>query len=330
MDVLYWALANGSTGDPRDDPGEDWEAQELPEQLWTQSFSDGLNHAFADCDGDGDVDEADLDVIKENFGETRDGQIGDVYSTGDPGSDPILLLESNETVVPPEGNLNIDLSLGSEMERISNFYGIAFTLNFDESVVGDDEEDVQIDILQDTWLNGSGGGQVMKFIQQDNESGQAQVALVRTDQVPVAGAGEIGKLSIVMEDIVVGRTKINVTNIKLIDLGLNNLPAAPSELEFSVQEKTTSVDRRNQDSGITIYPNPIIENTITIELNSKKETILQVQIYDVNGRQLVDHKFGEFRNIQQMDFDSNYPAGIYTMKVRTDRNWFVQKFNKMH
>ena len=55
VDLLYWGIAQGSAGLPRDEEGTDWGAYSI-DDLWGQTFSNGLDYAYADCDGNGFVE----------------------------------------------------------------------------------------------------------------------------------------------------------------------------------------------------------------------------------------------------------------------------------
>ncbi|MEZ5044970.1 MAG: T9SS type A sorting domain-containing protein [Saprospiraceae bacterium] len=324
IDVLYWAVAKGATGDSRLSPTTDWVSQDLPAVLWDMSFPDGLNFSFADCDGDGDVDDDDKTVIENNFGLVHGTVIPDDYANGNAETDPVLLLTPNATVIPPGGTLEANLSLGTSTDSITNFYGVAFTVIYDPDVVGNQGNDFRLDILDDTWMNGMGDDKVIQFIKNDRNTGVAQIAIVRKNQQTVGGFGDIGTFSIVMEDIVVGLTTINTTDIKMVDLGLIDAPIAPSDFAFSVDSTTATIVPITR-KGIKLFPNPATGQEVTIELEHPTEKIRLVQLFDVNGRLLSSKRFDAIESKQQFHI-GDYPAGIYTFKVITDKRMYIQSF----
>ncbi len=325
IDVLYWAVAKSATGDGRLVPATDWAGQDLPAVLWNQNFPGGLNYAYADCDGDGDVDDDDKTVIENNFGEIHGTVIPDEYATGDPGSDPILLLASGTTTVPPGGLLKADLALGAETDSIANFYGIAFTVVYDPDVVGDQGNDFRLDILEDTWMHGNGDDKVIQFINNDKVNGVAQIAIVRKNQIAVSGYGAIGEFSIVMEDIVVGYSNIAISDIKMTDLELADTPVAPSDLDFSTDTTLTALIRPIGKKGVKLYPNPAAGQEITIELENPEEKIRLVQLFDSAGRLLENRTFGGVAG-KQYFHTGRFPGGIYTLKIYTDKRLYVRSF----
>ena len=324
IDVLYWAVAKNATGDSRLSPTSDWVGQDLPAVLWDLNFPEGLNYAYADCDGDGDVDDDDKTIIENNFGEVHGSVIPDQYATGNQGADPVLLLNPTTTVIPSGGTLEAGLSLGTQTDSISNFYGIAFTVAYDPDVVGNQGNDFELDILEDTWMNGMGDDKVIKFLNNDRDNGIAQIAIVRKNQVPVSGSGDIGIFSIVMEDIVVGLSSINTTDIKMVDIGLVDSPIAPSEVAFSV-DSTTATVRPITRKGIKLYPNPASGQQITLELEGTEEGIRLIQLFDTNGRLISSKTFDTMGAKQALDI-GDLPSGIYTFKVITDRRIYIQSF----
>jgi len=323
IDVLYWAVAKGATGDSRMSPTGDWVGQDLP-AAWDLNFPEGLNYAYADCDGDGDVDDDDKTIIENNFGQVHGEVIPDQYANGVEGADPPLLLAPNTTVVPAGGTLEAELSLGTETDSISNFYGIAFTVTYDPNVVGNRGNDFTLDILDDTWMNGMGDDKVIKFLNNDRDNGIAQIAIVRKNQVPVSGLGKVGTFSIVMEDIVVGLSSINATDIKMVDLSLVDTPIVPTEVTFSV-DSTTATVRSITRRGIKVFPNPVSGQQINIELENPEEHIRLVQLFDTNGRLISSRALDTIGAKQQISLD-HLPSGIYTFKVITDKRIYIHSF----
>ncbi len=328
VDVLYWAIANDAKGDARPNASTDWVGQDLPTTVWADTFPNGLNYAYADCNGDGVVNEADRNLIERNFGLVHGDVIPDEFATGEPTSDPTLLLSSDTTTVSPGGTLNADLSLGTESDSISNFYGIAFTVVYDPEILDQRASAFTLDLLTDTWLNGRGNNKAEQFIVNDPEMGVAQVAIIRKNGEPVSGFGDIGSFKIVMEDIVFLNTTVSNTDIKLVNDELADMMVAPSELKFSIDTVTvTSTRRQIRQKGLKVYPNPVAGNQITLEMDNPDEVIRIVQMFDINGRLLSNQKFGGLQHKEMIDVGA-HPAGIYTFKIVTDKHLYVQSFYK--
>ena len=59
IDLLYLGVAFDEEGPLRPDAGTSWQAHPMGDS-WGQNFPNGMNYAFADADGNGIVNEADL------------------------------------------------------------------------------------------------------------------------------------------------------------------------------------------------------------------------------------------------------------------------------
>ena len=76
----------------------DWAAQD-PSELWYETFPGWIqNFAFADCDGNGNINAADLNIIKDNFWRTQDMVMLDEYFDGTVRQDPQLLLDTDDQI----------------------------------------------------------------------------------------------------------------------------------------------------------------------------------------------------------------------------------------
>lgn len=324
IDVLYWAVAKEATGNSRLSPTTAWIGQILPAVLWDQSFPNGLNYAYADCDGDGDVDDDDKDVIDQNYGNMQAIVIPDEFLVGDPTVDPPLALSTNNALVPSGGTFEANLALGTATDSISNFYGIAFTVKYDPDVVANQGNSFQLDIKEDTWMNGNGDDKVIQFIKNDRDLGVAEIAIVRKNQQMTSGFGEVGTFSIVMEDIVVGLSELNTFDIQMVDLELLDSPIAATDLEFSVDSTTANV-RPITRKGVKLYPNPVDGPSITLELENPEESIQHLQLFDTNGRLVAQWKFDAPTHRQGLDL-REWPAGIYTFKIISNKRVYIRSF----
>jgi len=139
-DVLYWGLAYGVEGPERQNKSTSWNPVRV-DSLWAQSFPDGTNYAFADCNGDGIVDDDDLAVIAENFRNTSGMVREDQSALGIPGIDPPLQLIPQANDVEPGGSLQVALDLGSPDQPINDFYGIAMQFSYTSALVADRQND---------------------------------------------------------------------------------------------------------------------------------------------------------------------------------------------
>ena len=122
IDIIYWAYGKNTEGPARSNISTGWEEQSL-DTLWATEFTDGTNLAFADCNGDGKVDEKDLQVIKDNFNFCRPIASGEYIQKADASCDSILFYQ------PVLAD-----TTDNEQPKTDELFGAAFTFQFDPDV----------------------------------------------------------------------------------------------------------------------------------------------------------------------------------------------------
>lgn len=306
VDLIYMGLGVGNSGSLRDSASNAWTPQNLPTP-WNQATAGGLNHGFFDTDGNGLVDYADTLAIHQNYGLTHGTVIPDSSSFSGGGTMvPELLLSfptdslsfSNDTTVV------LDISLGSPASQVSNILGIAFTLEYDTSVV-----DQLIPNLTGGWLTQNGFYlQIFQLVEN-----RVEVAITRTDQVAVSGSGYIGSIGIVMDD-----------NLRL---------ASTAQLKFEVTQ-LIALNATGQVLSVNGSSDSIAVNALThalppegfaevqIAVNQREGMLYaaglprnaSLALYNLSG-QLVHPRLTSDNGQVRLSMEK-LPAGIYLLEVR--------------
>ena len=327
VDLLYWGIAFGSTGPARSEVSTDWQGLPLAEP-WGQSFPDGINYAYADCDGSGQVDEDDFDdAIEDNYGLTHGIRLPDGYANGQPGAAPRLRLTPDATLVNFGATVNISLSLDDADRPLSNFYGLAASMSYTPNVLaGDDGPD--FDFREDNWIEAD-NSYVEGFYDEPGAPGRAELAVTRTNQQTIpAMPGEIGNFSIVIEDIIVGRSvdtfRLTIDSVLVIDKDLGTIPVVPDTVTIIISDdpNVTAISRRLDTTGIKVFPNPVRE-ACYLELKSSAPEA-EVMLVDQLGRTFPVASRPLRSGIFQLD-RPDVPAGIYWLTVRTADAWYGKK-----
>jgi len=315
VDVLYWGWANGATGASRPDASTDWEAQNLP-AAWSQDFSNGLNYAYADCDGNGMIEEDDFDVIEDNFGLQHGTLSPDGFQNGEEGQAIKLRLETDNNVVGLGSIVQIRLSIDNAIGSNSKFYGMALKMSYTADVLqGDDAPD--FDLTENNWLY-AGDDAVIETIIGDNDNETAGLAITRTNQQSVAiEEGEIGSFSVVMEDIILYSQDtfiLTVDSILLFDDNFSSIAVVPDTLEIIVARDPKEVTAQQKIIPISyqLYPNPTSDKVSLIAAVELSDLVLVDQL----GRTfpLIYERIG----LGQYQIDlPQLPKGIYWIKART-------------
>ncbi len=258
VDVLFFGIAHGSSGPVRPGANANWTGQNIGD-IWSQDFPNGINYAYADCDGNGVINEEDLDeVIKENIFQTHGDVTPDEYSSGTPGeSPPLQLIPQNNNVQPGE-LIIFDVLLGTEDMPIENFYGIAFTLKYNDDFIFLNEWEFEDE--SNAWYDPSGDSS-LHLSEEDSNTDRIEVGITRTNQQSISGQGKLGEVSIVIEDIVFGlqdTLNLEVESIMLIDKDLNTLSVVGDSAYVIVSSPNKTETPLNQETA-TVFPNPETE-----------------------------------------------------------------------
>ena len=326
VDVLYWGSAFGAAGSPRGEISEEWQAFPLPTS-WSQNFPNGLNYAYADCNGDGLVDEDDFDkAISDNYGEIHGSISSDDFANASANvSAPKLMLETNTPVVLPGAIVNIDLSLSPSGQSTENFYGIAFSLKYEPDLLeGDDGPD--FDLAENNWISAD-NSYVQELFVDNKGDGTAMLAITRTDQqaIPIQ-ASSIGAFSIVIENIIFFERDtftLEIDSVRLIGDGFQTIPTITNKIDIIVTTDTTStrdsssvvvtsIDELDDDADETIiFPNPVQDQFFIQASDSIEEIVL----YDQVGR-MVPVEYVASDNHLYVVRCQAMSAGVYWVQMR--------------
>ena len=286
------------------------------------SFFSGLNHAYADCDGDGEIGEDDFEVVSDNFGETQPTVTPDVFASGVGGVDPELKLTNLTGAVGLGSTVDFALDLGDGTLPVNDFYGIAFTVNYDPGIF--DEEDLELELTEGTWITTMTGDDFedLELLEvEDQMPGVVHFAITRNDQMPITGGGEIGRFSIVVEDVIVGlmtdtTTLIQIDKVRMITDDMTEVLIVPDTFPLTITDGTTGVSNKDIDKEIIITPNPTSGLTkITLPLT----TILNTKLYDFIGNEIpVQIEQGSSNEVIVQPY-SSIPNGIYILSVLSEK-----------
>ena len=330
VDVMYWVYAHDAVGSQRNIPGHSWTGHVLPDNLWAEEFPNGLNFAYADCDGNGIVDSADLDIIKEHYWFERDPVNIEEIPVGIPGVDPPLALVVNSPYTSPNEEEEIFISLGDEDITIDSLFGISFTLRFNPADIKDlgNDGEFAIEILENTWFAGDNGNHTGSFNYVNRDSGIVSIALYREDFNTI-GWGEIAQFtSIVIEDLVFSVVDFELEDAVYYDFNLKRFPLVPKGITLEVvdaidpshpegdnEEDTPGTIK---DAGVTIYPNPASGRTLIESKNKGSNKLKLIQVLSLGGNPIEEIEFVEPVSKYLLDAN-NYAPGFYVVRVETEQ-----------
>ncbi|MEM6379758.1 MAG: T9SS type A sorting domain-containing protein [Bacteroidota bacterium] len=318
VDLLYIGYAYGAIGPARQTIGEAPNVFEVSAD-WAGEFPAGQNFSHADADGNGLVELLDMLSVYLNYNENAGFEEPDEFLEGVPGMDPVLNLEVEVDAEPiTSGSLvQIPIVLGSPDQPLDNVNGVAFTIKYPHEFV----ELIEFQITAD-WLDPDDTNALFSFQTQEGHTnvGELDVALTRFGPNPVSGWGEVGMLTIVIEDdligllpvgfdsttIIVELEDVKVVNDEFVDVAIVN--DSLEMMVYSPDALTTSTEAYFREA-IKVYPNPVWDQ---IYVNSSTP-LDRVELFDLAGRRVqsqeLNRNFAAALPIQHLD------SGFYLLRI---------------
>jgi len=325
IDLLPIGIYYGTTGPDRDDDDGTWEESFCDEWEDSPDYIISPNPKFADCNGDGLVDAQDTVVIVNNYGQLHGGYAPVEY-IGAPG-DPLLSIDFFADTIEAGSEVVIPIMLGTAAAPASNIYGIAFQLDYDETLIVPGSIRVT---FNSGWL-GLPGTDLLSLTTNDTVNGRISASVTRINQLAISGNGNIGEVGFVMEDNIAGKTTgIFSTTLNFCieqPLTVNTfgepLPvqvACDSVVAFQVIDDVNDFIQQH----IQVFPNPADE-------------VVKVQFPEsISGIIELHNMMGEKINTEIINSNSiiiktgHLPGGTYVLMARTDQSVFTQRIIVQH
>lgn len=317
-DVIYFGIGFGDTGPVRENASTEWIGQQADD--WEISLPNGIDEKHSDCDGNGEVELADKDVILQNYG--LEHTIGK-GSQGDE-DDPPLYLDMPENV--EAGQLvEVPIILGSELAAIQEFYGIAFTIEYDPEFV--EEGTVNVNFMNS--VLGQEDVEQTGLHKTFDDLGRTDIGVTRLDKMNWAGNGEIGILTYVMADDIIGKQGVpfsmNIVDVLALSIDgsevLINAGSAETDVQSGLEDLLPSVG---------VFPNPANQeinldySAIASELGS-----LTIRVIDLQGSTVLIEEQHDATTGTRLDV-SNLPNGLYFLEMTSGAASYSQKIQIMH
>lgn len=314
LDLLTIGLGFGSEGAVRNNPSLQWLAQYAPN--WAEETpTSAVNYRYADTNGDGIVNASDTLALSLNWGlETGNFVPGNTenFFTGAP-----FYVQAD--TVQAGATARLPIVLGVPDEEVNGAYGVAFTIRYPVEMITPGS----LHINADGWL-GTEEDNLLLMYHDYPAQGRVEVVMVRTDAQEQTGAGAIGELIIIMEDVILRglvdvTVPINIEGVKLINASEQQLSTSPRET-VTLVEGVTGTDTPTWASEIQVQPNPTAG---PLSITSSQLAIESIRLTDAQGKRL---QVPQPQN-GQLDL-SALPAGVYYLQLQTGQGSIYEKVVK--
>ena len=298
-DILIIGVVAGSTGPARDDTSIEWYAHAA--EAWGDSILGLSDYKYADCNGDGIINDDDTTAVSLNYGFEHD--VFELRTAE--GEVAMSIVTPDEALLP--GPFSLPVTLGTATDYPEAIYGVRFSITYE----GDALEASSMSFnFGDNWF-GSAENEI-RFRKNNTDLMQLDVVLVRKDQNNTSGYGEIGELSGIVIDNIAGRGRsesilFSITNIRAIDVDMNEISVEGETAE--VETETTGIEDL-QNNMVQIFPNPASGNQLNLITKGNIVPELVI-ITDMTGGIVEQENPTGARHIDI----SEIPAGAYLVTV---------------
>lgn len=328
VDILPIGIGYGTLGIARPNATINWQAEN--NLNWTDTLAGGTNYKHIDCNGDGIIADDDTIAILQNFGLTHPLRVTQRLQNI---TDPPLYFDIIVDTVGTSQQLDIPLYFGTSTIPADSIYGMAFTVNYDTSLVKADS--VQIG-FSPSWL-GTTGRDLLYISNNDTQNGKLYVGVTRINQNDTSGFGEIARVTVVTTDNVSGRLSqpiYDTLHFSISDLTIINVDEIERNAYVTgdslIIEDLTALDELDQlKKNIFVFPNPAKEN---VNVKSSFAKVVSVQLTDVAGKQLNDSGSDNNPLIKRLnDFEfciniNSLQKGMYLINIKTNSGTITKRF----
>ncbi len=323
QDLLPLGLDMGEIGEVRENVDlNQWYGQYAID--WLDFFNEKpVNLKHLDTNGDGMVTGEDADQILQFYGNTHSltPKLVPFYDFG-------IYLQGN-IFANPGDVVELTIHLGSESNPAIDVYGFTFPFNYNKDVF--DPESIDISFEENSWMSYNSP---ILHLSHNDKRGQAETGYTRTSGVSASGFGQIGTLSFVIVDDLIGFRKDEDGNdIYPIKLGGNastGMGGSGQNFKMNIEEFTLNIIPRKEvdkstpidPSQLKVNPNPT-QGQLWVHLNGGDE-FEEIVIHNIMGQEVLRNTTG-LTNDMNLDV-SKLENGLYILSVYTDRGLVNKKF----
>ncbi|MDX1940538.1 MAG: T9SS type A sorting domain-containing protein [Saprospiraceae bacterium] len=317
FDVLHLGIGFGKQGPARSVPGNQW--QGLEALSWELNFPDGVNYANADSNGDGVINAQDKQAIELNYGRTN-GPVLPVATLPGDDLDPPIFVDLPDNSGLPEGlPFTVPVVLGSDDNFVEDIYGLAFTIEFDPTIIN--PASIEVSYLK-SWL-GEENVNLITFDRVEQDSGRIHIAISRTNHTSVSGFGAIALISGIIDDIA-GRvtSQVEIKKVQAIKVNQEQIPLRTPAQSFQLKSNRETDSRLDIRLGMRIIPNPAVSEVQVY--NRYNVPIHSLQLLDASGRPLS----AVARNTDRISLEG-LPQGVYMLRIEIGEFIIYERIVKM-
>lgn len=270
----------GALGTPREAGGTTWIGESATDFGITAAH--GKDIKYADCNGDGVINQDDFEVVKQNIGKYHT-----VQSSINIGSQSVPFYFTTEIEPVEDGDkYTFDFYIGDESYPVVDLSGISFALSLNSERL--DSSSVALHEVEGNFFTQyaphyTGAVQPSK--------GKVQISMIKTNALSSTGFGIVTSMSCIIEDEAIGVRPVYRNAKDLLEVIVSDVSILDGNgNHFSLNGSARSYDLSKEEeveSSLQIFPNPASDKIVIH--NSNENTITSV-IMDVMGKKCIETK----------------------------------------
>jgi len=221
--------------------------------------------------------------------------------------------------------VEVPIIIGSDLISVQELYGVAFSIEYDPAFVEEGTLSVSfmnsvlgVEDVEQTGLH--------KTLQ---DIGRADIGITRLNKMNWSGTGEIGILSYVMADDIIGKQGVPFS-MNIIDVFAMSLDG--TELLMNAGSAETDVQSGLEEllAEIKVSPNPASQE-ISIDYSSMASELsnLTVRLIDLRGSTVMMEELNDATYGTTWDV-SGLSNGLYFLEISSESAVYSMKIQVMH
>lgn len=301
LDILELGLHYTQTGAPRTTISNTW--QSYVANNWPTTITNGKNLNHSDCNGDGIIDDNDTLAIYNNY------SLSHAFKPIQTNTVSAQLSIVPDQIAVAKGMWgSASIYLGDNANSINNINGVAFTVDFDNTLI--EPNSIYIE-YQNSFLDVA--NQNLDFRKLNFSIGKIYTATTHTITANVSGFGKIATLHY---QIKANLNTDEVLNIGLLDANLSDasgtiIPLTSGTSTLIAMGSSVGINKISENSFFTISPNPSNGRFLVSSLHSFEK----LEVCSVTGQVVLSVQVNDNQSHLNLENMSN---GIYFLKVYKD------------
>jgi hypothetical protein len=297
LDVLELGLHYTQSGTPRSVINNSW--QSYFSNNWSGTIANGKNLNHSDCNGDGIINNNDTLAIYSNYGLNHSFKPSQTTTVN-----AQLSIVPDQAMVAKGTWGSASIYLGNLTTSINNLNGIAFTVNFDNTLI--ETNNIYIE-YQNSFLD---VGQNLRFRKLDFANSKIYTATTHTINNNVSGYGKIATLHY---QILSSLTTDQILNLNLVQANQSDAlgtitPLTTGAGTLMAIGASVGLAENSNTNLISIHPNP---TNGLLSINSKSE-LQKIEVVTITGQMLLIEAITSNNYTLHLE---NYSNGIYFVNI---------------